>query len=39
VFLSLHQEHPVLSAHELATLMRVKDAADHIADREETVRC
>jgi hypothetical protein len=31
----LLQEHPVLSAHEFATLMLVKDSADHIADREE----
>jgi hypothetical protein len=31
----LHQEHPVLSAHEFATLMLVKDSADQIADREE----
>ncbi|SOE86893.1 hypothetical protein SAMN05446935_7415 [Burkholderia sp. YR290] len=25
----------MLSAHEFATLMLVKDSADHIADREE----
>jgi hypothetical protein len=31
----LHQEHAVLSAHEFATLMLVRDSADHIADREE----
>jgi GAF domain-containing protein len=31
----LHQEHHVLSAHEFATLMLVRDSADHIAEREE----